>query len=81
MLNLQKKKKFSFHSPIFDCARARARVCVCVCVCVGLNGGITKANVRWEGAGVHLKRTGTNKWDGGQKLEISSERTFWMPPT
>ena len=31
---------------------------------------------------VHVKRTGTNKegGEGGQKLEVSSERTFWMTP-
>ena len=30
--------------------------------------------------GVHVKRTGTNKEEGGQNLEISSESTFWIFP-
>ena len=39
---------------------------------------LIKANVRWGREGVHVKRTGTDKGKGDQKLEVLSERTVWM---
>ena len=42
-------------------------------------GELTKTNVRW-GWGRTCKTNRDEQEEGGQKLEFSSERTFWMTP-
>ena len=44
-------------------------------------GGNSLKQTYVEGEGIHVKRTGTNKGEGGgQNFEILSKCTFWMSP-
>ena len=65
-----KKNSFlSFQSPIFHSKIHKRRGTF-------FERRVTHEKERTLRGEVHVKQTGTNNWGRGQKLEISSERTF-----
>ena len=64
----------SFHSPIFHPKIRKRRGTFWE------EEQLTKTNVCWGGQGVHVKQQGRTRGKGGSKLEVSSERIFWMTP-